>query len=156
LGTATATSGINVSPSATLAIDNGTATSASAISISNRFGGTNNPHTSPDLNLNGSNVTLTGSTTPGVVTTETLGNINLAGGNSVITSNSGTGLNAGMIVNVVGNTNNSLGILNPAAGATVNFISTTSALGSLTNQILFAGFTPNTDSRLVNGILPYA
>ena len=86
--------------------------------VSNRFGGPSNPHLSPDLILNGGNVTLTGSSTPGVVTTETLGNINLASGNSNISSNSGTGLSAGMILNVVGNNNNSLGILNPAPGAT--------------------------------------
>ena len=144
-GTAMSTSGITVNPTTTLAIDD------SVVSISNRFGGTTNK---PNLSLNGANFTLTGSNVPGVLSTETLGNLNLVGGNSVITQTSGAGLNAAMILNVSGT-------LARATGATANFVTANTTnntpLGSPTNQILIAGFTNDpTSAELVNGIIPYA
>ena len=58
----------------------------STMSVSNRLGSSN-----IDLNLNGGNLSITGSSTAGVVSSESLGPITLTGGNSVITSNSGAG-----------------------------------------------------------------
>ena len=156
-GTATTTTAISVAPTATLAIDN------SAVSISNRFGANNKPN----LALNGANFTLTGSNAPGFISTETLGNISLVGGNSIITQTSGAGLSAAMILNVTGNLTRTAG-----SGATVNFAAggintaTYTKLGSQTNQINIAGFTSSLSNSTLassgftgsagNLILPYA
>ena len=147
-GSATSTSGVSVAPGATFAINN------SAVAVNNRLGASNKAN----LTLNGATFTLAANSTPGVITTETLGNINLLGGNSVITSTAGSAASgSAMFLNVVGNAGNPAGTLNRVQGATVNFgaPAASAALGSPTNQILFAT-PPALQGTGTNQIIPYA
>src|SRR5262249_45824573 len=126
LGSARNTSGISVSTAGTLTIDNSNATTTNPVNLSNRLSSVTNK---PSLTLSGSNFNLTGSTIPGAIVNETLTNLNLAGGNSIITQNNGTATGSSTLVL-------SATTLNRSAGATVNFVAGSTNLGTASNRIL--------------------
>ena len=139
------TGAVAIDQSGTLTLDN------TSINVSGRF--TNS--TNPSLTFNSGNLTFLANNTAGVASSETVGTITLASGQSVINSGFATAPYSGATSVLTS------AALVRSAGATVNFVGGTgnvSPLGTTTNQIQFT--TAPSGSLLFTGnqgtILPFA
>jgi fibronectin-binding autotransporter adhesin len=135
-GTLLNTTGITASVGSTINIDDNNA--GSGVNLPNRI------NDNATITLNGSALNFTGNIIPGTTSSETLGALLLASGNSTITATTGTGVNDSALLSFMS--------LTRTAGATVVFVGANANLGTIYNQI---DFLTNVTGALVSGILPY-